>query len=132
LHGNEIWRDSERALRGCFHLVHSDTLRNLNEGHTHSWVDVKDTEVSDEAIDAAASGERETAFVQNFLRSFRCVLHHDNDAIATGRMIKMNILANKKGMKNVVYLAVKSIAPPGPFTILPGMIQFAKSPFFET
>ena len=28
--------------------------------------------------------------------------------------------------------AVKSMAPPGPFTIFPGMIQFARSPFLAT
>ena len=88
-----------------------DTRGELDE-HEPVVGHVDDGEVGDDAVDDAPAGERQRAFVDDLGRAVLGDVLHQHDDLAAP--------------------CTRSIAPPGPFTIFPGIIQFARSPVADT
>ena len=85
---------------------------NLGQDQAAARFDLKDAQVGDNEINHSEAGDGERAFFQNLWAAvLGSVLHHCDHAL---------------------YAGTRSIAPPGPFTILPGIIQLAISPLSVT
>src|SRR6478735_9132206 len=104
--------DFEACLGPLRDLVDRNAGRKLGECHaTALFVDGKDAEVGDDHIHYSGTGEWQFASV----KKLRFVL-----AVCS---ITMTTFFTP---------ATRSIAPPIPFTIFPGIIQLARSPFSAT
>src|SRR5262245_29185963 len=94
-------------------LIERRARRNLGERHPAAalLVDGEDAEVGDDHVDDAGAGERQRAALEQ-LASFLAECSITTTTFLTP--------------------ATRSMAPPMPLTILPGIIQLARSPFSAT
>lgn len=98
-------------------LVHLKHSLRVSVGERGSETD----ELGDNEVDAAFAGERQRALLKDLVHaSLSSVLHRYDHLLGEEHSVAVRTREPE---------AVRSIAPPGPLTTLPGIIKFAKSPF---